>query len=197
MTGLLLKLETFEESDPTGDVTLSPPQLEELKLGAFEQGYAAGWEDANAALDDQEKRLRTELAGNIQKLSFTFHEARNHLLRTLEPLIEEMAARVLPAMSKDTLAPIVLAQMMPYAEKLTDEPPTIVTHPDNLARIREMLSANTGQAIGFREDASMGELQATLQFAQTEVEIDLDSVIAAIRTAITNHFRHEQDEAQP
>lgn len=194
MTGLLLKLETFEESDPAGDVTLSPMQLEEIKLGAFEQGYAAGWEDANTAQDDQEKRLRTELAGNIQKLMFTFHEARTHLLRTLEPLIEGMAARVLPAMARETLAPMVLAQMLPLAEKLTADPPVVVAHPASLARLREVLSANINQPIEFGEDPSMGEVQVRIRSAQTEVEIDLDSVIAAISAAIKNHFRQEQDD---
>lgn len=193
MSGHLLKLETFEDSDPDGDVTLSPARLEEVRLGAFEQGYTAGWEDANAALDDAERKLRSELAGNIQKLSFTFHEARTHLLRTVEPLIVEMAARVLPAMARDMLAPIVLEQVLPLAEKLTEAPPRIVAHPASMPRIREMLAAETGLPVEFDEDPAMAETRASLRFGQTGVEIDLDGVIAAIRAAIRNHFRPGQE----
>jgi hypothetical protein len=40
--------------------------------GSFEQGYSAGWDDAVAAQQDDQGRIRTDLARNLQSLPSLF-----------------------------------------------------------------------------------------------------------------------------
>ncbi len=106
----LPKLEVFDATpaakpDP-GLVTTQVSAIEESKLASYEQGYKAGWDDAAAALAEDQTRIRADLARNLQQLSFTYQEARSHILKAVEPLLEEMVGRLLPDMARETLAPL-------------------------------------------------------------------------------------------
>ena len=83
-----LKLEVFEiETKPTRaqTVVLDRVALEDEKLAAYDTGYRAGWDDANAAQSDDQTRMKADLARNLQTLGFTYHEARTHILKALWP----------------------------------------------------------------------------------------------------------------
>ena len=58
-------LEDFgTNSDLPGPLTMmSPEDIEDVRLGAFEQGYSAGWEDALSAQSRDRARLSETLAG--------------------------------------------------------------------------------------------------------------------------------------
>ena len=68
--------------------------VEEAKVASFEQGYSAGWDDAVAAQQGDQGRIRADLARNLQSLSFTFQDARSHVLQSIKPLILEMVNRL-------------------------------------------------------------------------------------------------------
>lgn len=81
---MVLRLEIFESDEPGGPaetVVLDTSALEEARLASYDSGYAAGWEDATAAQSGDQSRIRAELARNLQALSFTYQEARSHVLR--------------------------------------------------------------------------------------------------------------------
>lgn len=82
-----LRLEVFETAAKQGAETVITDlsALEEARLASYEQGFSAGWEDALAAQADDRKQLAADLAHTLQSLSFTYHEARAHILRGLEP----------------------------------------------------------------------------------------------------------------
>lgn len=191
-----IELETFE-----ADVSLPPPEIdhaevEEAKLSAFEQGYSAGWDDAIAAQDAEAAKLMVDLGRNLQDLSLTFQEARAHLLASLEPLLHDMAAKVLPVLARDSLARIVLEQLLPVAESLMPTGVRIVAHPVSLQQIRTLLTASVTLPMDFVEEPTLGEAQVYLRFADSETRIDIDSVIDAIRAAVATYFSSTQQEAQ-
>ena len=109
------KLEVFDVDAPqkqtSGMVVTQLGAIEEAKLAAYEQGYKAGWDDAAAAQSEDQTRIRADLARNLQQLSFTYQEARAHILKAVEPLLEEMVNRRLPDTARETLAPLVLERM--------------------------------------------------------------------------------------
>jgi flagellar biosynthesis/type III secretory pathway protein FliH len=82
--------------------------VEEAKVASFEQGYSAGWDDAVAAQQGDQTRIRADLARNLQSLSFTFQDARSHVLQAIRPLILQMVNRLLPEVAREALAPTVL-----------------------------------------------------------------------------------------
>ena len=120
----MLRLEVFE-TEARGStpemVVLDTMALEEAKLGSYDAGYSAGWEDAAAAQTNEQSLIKADLARNLQSLGFTYQEARIHILRSIEPLLQEMVGRLLPELARESLAPIVLEALMPMAETLADD----------------------------------------------------------------------------
>ena len=184
---MALRLEVFETEQSLGSgktVVLDAMHLEETKLAAYDSGYAAGWEDAAAAQSSDQTRVQADLARNLQGLSFTFHEARQHVLRALQPLMSEMVGRLLPALARETLAQVVLEVLMPMAEKLADTPVTLVLNPAARPAVEALLEQATGLPLILTEEPSLSEGQIYLKFGDTETQINLDRATAEITAAV-------------
>lgn len=195
---MVLRLEVFE-SEETGTapntVVLDTSLLEEAKLASYDAGYSAGWEDAAAAQSGDQTRISADLARNLQALSFTYQEARGHVLRALEPLFEEIIAKLLPSLASETLGGIVLDTLMPMAEGLADAPVTLVLNPNARAAVEPLIEAATGLTLVIEEEPSLSEGQVYLRFDQNEALVDLDRATAEIATALRGFFDLSPKEA--
>lgn len=195
---MALKLEVFETAQEPSEksiVVLDTLALEDSKLAAYDQGYSAGWEDATTAQADDQTRVRADLARNLQSLGFTYHEARIHVLRAVEPLLQQVVARLLPALSRETLAPVMLEVLMPLAETLADAPISLVVNPASRAAVETLLAHATGLPITIVEEPSLSEGQAYLRLGATETHVDLDGATAEILTAVRGFFERPEREA--
>ncbi len=188
---MTLRLEVFETEERHSTphmVVLDSFALEEAKLSAYEAGYAAGWEDAAAAQSGDQSRISADLARSLQSLGFTYHEARMHVLRALEPLLQEIVGRLLPQLARETLAPIVLEALMPMAESMADAPVTLVLNPVARPAVEALLEQATGMALTLVEEPSLGEGQVYLRMGPAETRIDLDRATAEITAAVRGFF---------
>jgi len=184
-----LKLEIFRTgADGTAADSAESAAQEELRLAAYDQGYGAGWDDSTAAQADEQRRLQAELARNLQALSFTYHEARGHLIRAIAPLLEDMCTRLLPELAREAIAPVVLDALMPLTEDLADTPVTIVINPAARPAVESLLDTATGLPVTLRDEPSLGEGQVYLQLGETETRVDLDRAIAQIIAAVRGFF---------
>ncbi|MGH7185949.1 MAG: flagellar biosynthesis protein [Pseudomonadota bacterium] len=188
----LLQLETFEMPDarPRGS-DFAQAEVEELKLAAYEQGYAAGWDDAVAAQSADVARLRSDLGRNLTEMTLSHRDARRHVLSTLEPLLHEMVAKVLPAIAQMTLGPIVLEQLLPLAEKLSEGPVVVMTAPANRDQVERLLQGQSGLPLRVTEAAALSDGQAYLKVGHSEISVDLDGVVTAIAMAVGAFFQLE------
>ena len=177
----------------SGIVTMQVSANEEAKLAAYEQGYKAGWEDAAAAQSEDQGLIRADLARNLQQLSFTFQEARSHVLKAVEPLLEEMVNRLLPEMARETLAPLVLEQVMPMAEELTDQPVTLVLNPAVHTAVEALLLQATGLPLTIKEEPTLPEGQVYIRLGSTEAKVDLTRVTKDIAAAVRGFFSLSQE----
>lgn len=196
---MALKLEVFalaEKKDAPSTVVLDTMALEEAKLASYDSGYSAGWEDAAAAQSDDQARVGADLARNLQSLSFSYQEARIHVLRAIEPLLQMMVGRLLPELARATLAPIVLEVLMPLAEKMADAPITLVLNPSARAGVEALLEHATGIPLILVEEPSLGEGQVYLRLGASETHIDLDRATAEIATAVRGFFETPKKETQ-
>jgi len=188
---MTLRLEVFE-TDLSGPgrstVVLDMSALEEAKLASYDQGYAAGWEDAAAAQSDDQSRMRADLARHLQALGFSYQEARMHVLKAIEPLLVEMVSRLLPDLARETLAPVVLEALMPMAEALADTPVTLTMNPAARSAIEALLEQATGLPLILHEEPTLGEGQVYLRLGSAETEVDLDRAIADITAAVRGFF---------
>ena len=188
---MALKLEVFDTDDKPSKsqtVVLDRVALEDEKLASYDKGYSAGWEDAVAAQSDDQTRMRADLARNLQTLGFTYHEARSHILKAIEPLMLEIVGRLLPEIARDTLAPFVLETLMPLAEGLGDAPVTLVINPASRPAVEALLEQATGLPIIVQEEPTLGEGQVYLKLGAVETEVDLDRATADIAAAVRGFF---------
>lgn len=190
-----LKLESFE-SDPEAAVVQASQHLvltEDARLQAYEQGYGAGWEDAVTAQTEDQSRIRADLARNLQALGFTYHEARNHVLRAVAPLLQDMIGQLLPQVAREALGPTVLETLLPMAEHLADAPVSVVLNPAARPAV-EALLAQTALPVSFTEEPTLGEGQVYLRFGPAETHVDLDRATALISQAVRGFFGLSEQE---
>ena len=186
-----LKLEIFDSDDrPTKSQTviLDRVALEDEKLASYDKGYSAGWEDAVEAQTGDQTRMRADLARNLQSLGFTYHEARSHILKAIEPLMLQIVGRLLPEIARETLAPFVLETLMPLAEGLADAPITLVINPAARAAVETLLEQATGLPLIITEEPTLSEGQVYLKLGLVEAQIDLDRATADIAAAVRGFF---------
>ena len=188
---MALKLEVFDTKEkPTKSqtVVLDRVALEDEKLASYDTGYRAGWEDANGAQSDDQTRMRADLARNLQTLGFTYHEARSHILKALEPLMLQIVGRLLPEIARETLAPFVLETLMPLAEAQGDAPVKLVLNPVSRAAVEALLEQATGLPVLIEEEPTLGEGQVYLKLGSVEAQVDLDQATADIAAAVRGFF---------
>lgn len=186
------KLEVFDTDPPSTQasdmVVTQHGAIEEAKLAAYEQGYKAGWDDAAAAQSEDQGRIRADLARNLQQLSFTYQEARAHILKSVEPLLEEMVNRLLPETARKTLAPMVLEQVMPMAGELTGQPVALVLNPAARAAVEGLIEQATGLPMVIEEEPTLPEGQVCIRLGDSEAQVDLSRVTADIAAAVRDFF---------
>jgi flagellar assembly protein FliH len=185
------RLEIFEaasafSAEPSASVFAAS---EEERLAAYEQGYTAGWDDATAAQSDDQAQISTSLAHNLQSIGFTFHEARMHVLGSLEPLLIDLTTHLLPALARASMGAVVAEVLTPIAEDLAETPIEIVMNPSSRPGIEAVLERTTNLPLRLTEEPSLGEGQVYLRYGQSETRIDLDAAIAEIVASLDDFFK--------
>jgi len=185
-----LRLEVFEMASEPERTTIVTDlsAMEEARLAAYEQGFTAGWDDATTAQADNQTRLGAEIAKNLQELSFTYQEARSHVLRAIEPLLAQMAERVLPDMARAALAPMIVETLRPMADALADIPVVLVINPAARPAVEALIEQAGALPLIIEDEPTLGEGQAQLRFGQTETRIDLDRAVTDIAAAVRAFF---------
>ena len=191
-----LRLEVFETASELSRTTVVTDlsAMEEARLAAYEQGFTAGWDDAMAAQADNQTLLGAEIAKNLQDLSFTYQEARGHVLRAIEPLLAQMAGRVLPDMARAVLAPMIVEILRPMATALADTPVTLVINSAARPAVEALIERAGELPVTIETDPTLGEGQAHLRFGQSETRIDLDRAVTDIAAAVRGFFDLNQTE---
>lgn len=194
-----LQLEVFDMPEAAGGrqtLLLDNIALEEAKLAAYERGYRAGWDDAAQAQAADQTRIGAELARNLTALNFTYAEARAHVLAAMEPVLQDIVARLLPAIARPALAPTILHSLRPLAERASDSPIEVLINPAARPALDNLLAHANGPPLHLVEEPSLGEGQAFLRLGQSETRIDLDAAIAGIATALTEFFQTTESAGQ-
>lgn len=177
-----LRLEAFGgESHEPDVVHAEGPDLEEVRLKSYEEGYSAGWDDAVRAQADDHDRIREDLSRNLRELSFTFHEARTHMLRSLEPLLETMVNRILPQLARETLGKAVVAEVLAAAEQGLETPVRLAVAASDGAQVEAAVAADVPFPLEIVVDPLLGEGQVHFRFGESERILDTSAVIEAMQ----------------
>ncbi|MCX8509091.1 MAG: flagellar biosynthesis protein, partial [Rhodobacteraceae bacterium] len=133
------------------------------------------------------------LGHSLSDMSITLSDARSHVLASLEPLLRDMVNKVLPATAHKALGAMILQELIPVAEGLTNAPLLVRTAPVNREIVAELLARETRLPLQVVAEPTLGEGQAYLKLGATEMNVDLDGVIAAIAAAVAAFFHIECD----
>ena len=163
------------------------------RMAAYEQGYQAGWDDAARAEAEDQSRIGTEFARNLQELSFTFHEARAHVIQTMEPLLTEIVGTLLPALIAESLGDTVLQELQPLIEACADTPIDLAVAPESRPALERRLPEPALATVRITEEPSLAAGQVYLRMGRTERKIDLsgaqDRIVQAIRALFAQNER--------
>ena len=163
------------------------------RMAAYEQGYQAGWDDAARAEAEDQSRIGTEFARNLQELSFTFHEARAHVIQTMEPLLTEIVGTFLPALIAESLGDTVLQELQPLIEACADTPIDLAVAPESRPALERRLPEPALATVRITEEPSLAAGQVYLRMGRTERKIDLsgaqDRIVQAIRALFAQNER--------
>lgn len=188
-------LEDFGVPSSTGPA--DPAVLsEEEKASAFENGYNAGWEDAVKAQSQDQTRIGTDLAQNLNELAFTYHEAKNHILKSVAPLITQMVEHVLPQMAHAALGAKVAELASEAAATQAGQPIKLMTAPINRDALKAALEGITELPVDLQDEPSLGEGQVRLCLDGGEMLIDLDELVGQISELTTAFFEQADERAQ-
>lgn len=187
-----LALEDFA-APPTADSTARA----EDRLRAYEEGYKAGWDDASAAEAQAQERISAEFAKTLDDMSFSYHEARSHILAGLAPLLTAMVDRVLPTLAGRGFAQTVAEFALPLAQDAAAHPLELRVSPENGPALARLLADSAGaMPLALQEDATLGPGQALLTSPRQSREIDIDAMLAALQGALDDFLTIDEEEAR-
>lgn len=180
------RLETFDiVGDQPGP---ADPVTDEAWDSGYEAGYAQGMSDAAAA----QARLTDEIVQSLNDQAFGYHEARDHLLRTLRPMFDQLTRVFVPRLARDILVPRVTEILHDMAAGQMDAPVVLTVSTAMAPRFRSLVDRLDGYPLDIREDADLGDLQAVLTGADAESVLDFEhplaevaSILAALETQDT------------
>jgi flagellar biosynthesis/type III secretory pathway protein FliH len=183
-----LRLEVFDTGRDTADATVVTDlnAMEEARLASYEQGYTAGWDDSVEAQRSERSQLTVDLAHNLQSLSFTYYEARSHILKGMEPLLVGLVQHLLPEVAKVSLAGIVQQALASLVQDSGDPPVKLLLNPAARDTIEALIDPTKAPPLILVEEDTLGEGQVFLQLGENETHIDLDAAILEIKTAIAD-----------
>jgi flagellar assembly protein FliH len=182
-----LSLEDFNswtEPKKPEETSFSPKQLETEKSAAYEQGYSAGWDDAMKAEGEAQSRIGAEFERHLQEMSFTFHEARAHVIGSVRPVLEAMVETFLPDVLKDTLGFKIIEILEPLIEESADHPLTIIVSNGDAQVLEKHIDSSIGTVFRLEEQESLNDGQVFLKLGSNERKIDLADSVDQFRRSL-------------
>jgi len=190
-----IRLEVFETlTDPAAPQVLTPEQIEEIRLNAYERGYNAGWDDAGKQAAEEDGARRAEVERQLQELSFTYHEVRGHLLRALHPVFDAILGSVVPAAARASVTALAIEQLLALAGNAADAPVTLRVAPGTRDEFKAALDGLVVPPLTIVECETVAPMQAMIGFDTQATQIDLDTVTHELRAAIDRFYLIQTQE---
>lgn len=167
-----LALESFE-----GERLEAPPEP------TFEDGYIAGYEAGRAEAEETQGRLSAELTASVRAIAEAHGEAEARILAALQPLFVALTDQLLPALAREVIGPTVVEELGARAAGTTEQALWLRTSPGDHPAVTAALEA-AGMQTTVVPDGALGPGQALIGSSDGGDFLDLEEVVAAIRSAL-------------
>ncbi|MEQ6203047.1 hypothetical protein ABMC88_08310 [Sulfitobacter sp. HNIBRBA2951] len=170
-------------------------RVEDQKLQAFEEGYQAGWTDAEKNHASEQKNMGEEMLHTLRDLSFTYEEALSRLNRGLKPLFGSLMDSLLPQTASAALRAHVIEQLVELAATQTNAEIQLKVSEANEPMFEDLLEeADLKLPVVLTSDPTLSPNQLFVSLEMVEREINLDAVCLEIKTAMAAFNFHSQTE---
>ncbi|MGB5865957.1 MAG: hypothetical protein WBG95_16845 [Sulfitobacter sp.] len=197
MTSLAHRYADFSSytSDGQSNESISIERVEDQKLQSFEEGYQAGWTDADKNHTAEQQGICEDFVTELRSLSFTYQEALQHLNQGLEPMFEQIMKKLLPQTVDAAFRAHVIEQLVELAATQT-QAQIILSAPEATMPVLEAMlkDADLNASISLTADPSLSAQQLFLSLDTLEREINLDAVGQEIVSAMSAFNFHTKQE---
>lgn len=192
-----LRLEVFETLEiPEGPAMMMPEQIEDIRLSAYERGYLAGWEDGSAQVDADANARRTSIERQVESLSFTYHEARGHVLKALRPVLEAMIVCVLPVAARASVVPVLIETLLPLAQASAEAPVLLRLPRGARPGFTAAIEGLVMPPLDIQETDDLADGQAEFVFGAAETRVDLTHAADLVGRAIDTFYEIHTEESR-
>lgn len=189
MNDLRFSYEDFSSPVASPDTSAGGAELsEDQRLEAYETGFKAGWDDANAAMTDGAAAVETAATQTLSDLSFTLAEAKAHTLAAMRPLMEQLATNILPRIAHSSLAPLIVEKILAVAETSMETELSLRIAPEDRGSIEDALEGHGELPLRLIDEVTLVSGQANLDLGAIQHQIDLPALSAEIATAVSDFY---------
>ena len=180
-----LKLEVFEtvQQDQQA-ILLDPFQAEQMREAAFEQGYAAGWQDALEQLRNEDALRQIAAQEAVQAIGFSYSEAHQALAGSFLELLQAILDRVMPEAARLSVQLFLGAELDALFVKHTRPAVQIFCAPGALVALKQVVAASSPTEIELVAEPSFSEAQVSLRIGDQERVINLDDLLDRMRAIV-------------
>lgn len=162
---------------------------------AFDDGYKCGWQDGVDSINDRDKELREDLSSALQEVNFTYFEARQHVMKSVQPVLQAMVELVLPSLLAQSLGAQVVELLGAMANK--SEPAiTIACAADTEEMLKELIEASITFPVSLEVEPTLTTSQVVLHLNDGQTRIDFDATLEALRECVASFFDTSEIEEE-
>lgn len=174
----------------------SEDTLEDLRLLSFEQGYAAGWEDAEKARAADGKEASRAIIQSLEDLTFTFQEVRGQVFTLLDPLFDCLTESILPELAAKGLRDEIVTMLSDAAGTLAEPRATLFVPPGEDMRFSDLTEQSLPMPLVVATDSCLTKDQVILRLGSTETAFDTATLIESVRGVVKAFLFDVQEDVQ-
>ena len=192
----VLKLESFTHDSELQKGVSRFESFDALREHAFNEGVKNGADAATRAFEAEKLRTLSPILEALNDMAFSQEEARQALLRSLQPMVSALVKVVLPACANQGLAAELASVVFKAYEKSPHSQIQVFVAPDTVPAIEKTLSASQAD-LQILPDAALGTLEARISWQGGFDEINLSAALSEIESVAESFFESAQTTGAP
>lgn len=167
-----------------GSAAVQASPLAQAAPGPFDEGYAAGWDDAVARLDEENGLLGARLQETLTRLTESRAAAIDGLVAMLEPAMRDIFDTFLPRAAQSAFLPILVQELVQVMADGDARPVLLVAPEEEPPLTRLVEQAELSDRVTVRPEPALALSQAMIRWDGQERRVDLEAVLSDLDAAL-------------